>query len=555
MEQLRTANHRTLTTKKVWKVAIYLRLSQEDGKDESLSITNQRKLVFDYLNNNFTGLFEVIDTYIDDGNSAMNAIHRPEFLRMISDVEKGRVDTVICKSLSRAFRNTGDQSEYLRVFFPQHQTRFISLDTPHMDTFLEPEKAFAMDVGFYGTFNESYPLMISAEIKKTMKMMREKGEFSSSFAPYGYIKGKTEETRHQFFIDEEAAEIVRKIFHWYVYDGMTMLGIVRKLNALGIPCPTDHKKKQGLRYESSHNKVSGLWGISTISRILKNESYLGHMVQGKQRIVSPILKKTKTVPREEWIIVKDTHAPIIEQSLFDKAIARQKKRHRPKKETHEIDPFSGFLKCADCGMRMHYKRHDRNSPTGIKTYRYYTCSTYVMQSKVACSIHSIKYEVLQESVLAIIQQQIKIVEDLKQILDTAKRQKIVAKQRNSAQKRLTQKQNELLEAERISEGLYIDWKTEVLTKEEYISMKSSFGEKISHLKQIIDSIQKEIEKQKQADDIIEPYLDTFLEHKNAKELTRTMLIDLVEKINIHEDKSITIEFKFADIYERIISKC
>lgn len=555
MEQLRTTNHRTLTTKKVWKVAIYLRLSQEDGKDESQSITNQRKLVFDYLNNNFTGLFEVIDTYIDDGNSAMNAIHRPEFLRMISDVEKGRVDTVICKSLSRAFRNTGDQSEYLRVFFPQHQTRFISLDTPHMDTFLEPEKAFAMDVGFYGTFNESYPLMISAEIKKTMKMMREKGEFSSSFAPYGYVKGNTEENRHQFFIDEEAAEIVRKIFHWYVYDGMTMLGIVRKLNALGILCPTDHKKKLGLKYESRHKQLSGRWGISTVARILKNESYLGHMVQGKQRIVSPILKKSMEVPREQWIIVKNTHMPIIEQSLFDKAITQQEKRHRPQKNTHKIDLFSGFLKCADCNMRMHYRRHDKNTVAGKKVYKYYACSTYTMQSKEACTNHNIKYEVLQEAVLLAIQNQIKIVEDLKQILDTAKRKKIIAKQTNSSQKRLAKRQKELLEAERISESLYIDWKTEVLTKEEYIRMKSSFEEKISHLKQIVESIQKEIEKQQQADDIIVPYLDTFLEYKNAKELTRTMLIDLVEKIYIHEDKNITIEFKSADIYERIVSKC
>lgn len=555
MEQLRTAN-RTLTTKKVWKVAIYLRLSQEDGKDESLSITNQRKLVFDYLDNNFIGLFEVIDTYIDDGDSAMNAVYRPEFLRMISDVENGRVDTVICKSLSRVFRNTGDQSEYLRVFFPQHQTRFITLDTPPMDTYLEPERAFAMDVGFYGAFNESYPLMISTEVKKTMKMMREKGEFSSSFAPYGYVKGDTEETRHQFFIDEEAAEIVRKIFHWYVYEGMTMLGIVRKLNELGIPCPTDHKKKQGLRYESPHNKVSGFWNISTISRILKNESYLGHMVQGKQRIVSPILKKSTQVPREQWIIVKNTHMPIIKQDVFDKSIDRRKKRYRPKKNASVPDMFSGLLKCADCGMRMHYKRNIRNSVAGTKKiYQYYTCSTYVFQSKEACSNHAIKYEILQEAVLLAIQNQIKIVEDIERLLDTARRKKIVAKQMNSAQKRLTQKQNELLEVERISEGLYIDWKTEVLTKEEYLSMKSSFGEKVSHLKQIIESIQKEIEKQQQADDIIEPYLDTFLEYKNTKELTRAMLIDLVERINIHEDKNITIEFKSADIYERIVSKC
>ena len=531
-----------------------MRLSQEDGKDESQSITNQRKLIFDYLNHRFTGLFEVVDTYIDDGNSAMSAVHRPEFLRMISDVENRRVDTVICKSLSRAFRNTGDQSEYLRVFFPQHQTRFITIDTPHMDTYLEPEKAFAMDVGFYGTFNESYPLMISTEIKKTMKMMREKGEFSSSFAPYGYVKGDTEETRHQFFIDEEAADVVRKIFYWYVYDGMTMLGIVRKLNLLGIPCPTDHKKQQGYKYENSHKRLSGLWGISTVSRILKNESYLGHMVQGKERIISPILKKSVQVPKEEWIIVKNTHAPIIEQDMFDKARERQTKRFRPQKNSYETDLFSGFLKCKDCGMRMHYKRHDKNNVAGRKIYKYYNCSTYVLLSKEACTNHAVKYEILEELVLVAIQHQIEMVADLEKVLDTAKRKKIVARKVNSSQKRLAKKQKELLEAEKISEGLYLDWKTDVLTKEEYVRMKSSFEEKISHLNQIIESIEKELESQQKNDDIVEPYLQTFLKYKNVTKLTRNMLVDLVDKIYVHEDKNITIEFKFGDIYEQIANK-
>ncbi|WP_460059601.1 recombinase family protein, partial [Pseudolactococcus yaeyamensis] len=222
-----------------WKVAIYVRLSHEDGNNESLSITNQKKIIQSYLDEQFQDAYQVVQTYIDDGISAVNAYNRPAFQEMITDVKSGRVDTIICKSLSRAFRNSGDQTEYLRKLFPEYGTRFISIDTPYIDTYLEPRKVYQMDVSIFGSFNESYPLMISEEIHKTFCEKRNRGEFIGAFAPYGYRKNP--ENKNHFLVDDEPAEIIRLIFKWYVVEGLSIRKIVGRLNHQGISSPATYK--------------------------------------------------------------------------------------------------------------------------------------------------------------------------------------------------------------------------------------------------------------------------------------------------------------------------
>ncbi|WP_086445471.1 recombinase family protein [Candidatus Enterococcus lemimoniae] len=553
MTQIRESQNRTLTTKKVWKVAIYLRLSQEDGKDESQSISNQRKIILEYLDNEFNANYEIIDTYIDDGISGVTTTHRAEFLRMISDVETKKVNTVICKSLSRAFRNSSDQSKYLREIFPQYQTRFITIDTPYIDTFLNPRQAYAMDVEFYGMFNGNYPIMISEEVSKTFKMMMNKGEFVSGFVPYGYVKGNTEETKYKLYIDEEAAETVRNIFNWYVYDGLSQVAIAEKLNSLGILSPASYKRKRGFNFTGVYPNNDGLWFSSTIRRTLDNEVYIGHMVQGKTRVTSPILKKSEKVPKEEWITVKNTHEPIISEDLFKKAQFIRQKRHRVKKNKWEVDLFSGFLKCADCGLTMTRSITRYTTKQNVKKKAtYYVCSTYSSKSKKACSAHRIKQADIKEAVLGAIQNQIQTVSNLEEILNKNQREKIVRSDLKRLEKSLQSKQRELSKIESVADNLYIDWKTEVLTKDEYRRMKLSFDEKISHLKQVIENIKYELDEQTNKRDEITPYLEVFREHKNVTELNRAILLDLVEVIHVKEDKNIEVVFKFDNTYRKIV---
>lgn len=553
MTQIRESHNRTLTTKKVWKVAIYLRLSQEDGKDESLSVSTQRKIIYEYLENEFNANYEIIDTYIDDGISGVTTTHRPEFLRMISDVENGLVDTIICKSLARAFRNTGDQNRHLREVFPQYQTRFITLDTPHVDTFLNSSQAYSMEVEFYGMFNGYYPIKVSEEVSKTFKTMMKKGEFVGAFAPYGYVKGDTEETKHKFFIDEEAAEVVRKIFHWYAYDGLSQKAITEKLNSLGILCPASYKRSKGMNFVGNFPNNDGLWYVATVRKILDNETYIGHMIQGKSRVLSPLLKKSEYVPKDEWVIVEDTHEPIISKMLFESVQFIRQKRHRVVKNKWTVDIFSGFIKCADCGMVMtRTKNYYMTKRYGKRDITYYVCSTYSAKSKKACSGHRIRKELVEDAVLCAVQEQIRTVSKLEEILDDSRRDEIASSSLRHLEKSLRTKQNEVSKIEGIADSLYIDWKTDVLSKDEYMRMKLSFEEKISHLKQVIKNIKLELEGQQKSRDEITPYIEVFREHRNVTKLNRAILIDLVEAIHVREDKGIEIDFKFEDTYQKIV---
>lgn len=547
MPRINKTQQSKLTLKnKVWRVGVYIRLSKEDGNDVSESVTNQRKIINDYLKNQFEDKFELIDNYIDDGVSGTTDYGRPEFQRMVYDIERGAVDAVICKSLSRAFRNGADQANFLRDFCPRRQVRFIAIND-NLDTHLQPNRVYEFDVSIMGTFNESYPYMISKEIHKTFKMKRDRGEFIGAFAPYGYAKDPNNKNR--FIIDEEAAEVVKRIYKWYVEDGMSQLGIVKHLNGLGILPPSKYKHRNGMKYASPKiTKPSGLWAVSTICRILRNQTYIGRMVQGTQRVVSHIVHDKVAIPKEDWIIIEDMHEPIISKVVFDKAQELHSRNTRTAPKERKVSLFSGFLKCADCRMGMHRKTCQK----GGKVYTYYACSTYILRHKESCSLHSVKGELLEIIVLKAIQEQVKLIGSLNKIVDEIRNKPVSSKQTDYLSKQHQTHLTELDKLRSISDELYSDWKMDIITKDDYFRMKKDFESKIDNLVQIISSVENEIEERSNGLNSISPYLETFLNHQTIPKLTRSLLVELVDSIQIHENKEITINFRFADKHQQIL---
>lgn len=270
----------------LWKVGKYIRLSREDGNAVSESIVNQNNILDDEIPHFFEdGRYEVVDTYIDDGTSGTTDQEREDFQRMVQDIRAGRINCIIVKNLSRAFRNSANQGRFLEEFIPLYDTRFISLYEPRIDTFLNPEVVHSLEVGIVGFINEQYAYKTSKDVRRTFRHKREKGEFIGAFAPYGYTKAS--EDRNRLQVDDEAAQVVREIFSWYVGLGMSKAGIVKRLNELGIPNPTAYKRLHGLRYENPHaNQNDGLWSQSSVSRILQNPLYIGTMRQGRQKVIS-----------------------------------------------------------------------------------------------------------------------------------------------------------------------------------------------------------------------------------------------------------------------------
>ena len=303
----------------VWRVGRYIRLSREDGNDVSESVVNQDKILTEAIPKFFEdGMYEVVDTYIDDGTSGTSDLEREDFQRMVQDVKSGRINCIIVKNLSRAFRNSANQGHFLEEFIPLYHTRFISLYQPVVDTFLDPEVVHGLEVSITGFMNEQYAYKTSVDVRRTFKYKMENGEFIGAFAPYGYAKDP--EDKNVLIVDEDAAQVVRDIFSWYVNDGMSKMGIVRRLNELGVPNPTAYKRSKGIRYNNPHAKEnSGLWCTGTVKGILEDAIYIGTMRQGRQRVISYKVHKRMAISEEEWVTVENAVPFLIDRELFEKA--------------------------------------------------------------------------------------------------------------------------------------------------------------------------------------------------------------------------------------------
>lgn len=530
----------------IWYIALYIRLSKDDGSDESLSVTNQRKILKEYVTQFFQGEYILIDEYIDDGRTGTD-YDRPEFQRMISDVETKKVNCVICKNLARAFRNYADQGLFLETFFPLHGTRFITLGDPKVDTYLNPEAVSGMEVPINGLMNDRFAAQTSSSVRRTFDNKRRNGEFIGAFAPYGYAKDPA--NKNALIIDEVAAQVVRDVFQWYVYgdgsssESLSKEGIARKLNDMGVPNPSQYKIQQGFHYKNPHAKKNdGLWMGSSITRLLKNKVYIGTMVQGQQRVINYKVHHMIKTPEAEWYQVENTHEAIIPVALFKTAQTLQKRDIRTAPQKKEPYLFSGLLKCADCGKSM-----TRRGAAGLI---YYNCSTYKRKSKDMCTIHSMRLDVLEKTVLTVIQKHMELMDALEDVIENIKDIPVARTKSNRFEQLLNLRKQELEKTSDLLSGLYMDWKNNDINRDQYRKIKEKLEKQEAERKQSLEYIKNEIATMKQeSSSHDDPYLKAFLKHKNIQTLTQGVLVELIETIYIHEDDQITIQFKFENAYK------
>lgn len=542
MSRTRKNISKTGKGKSFWKIAIYIRLSREDGNDESLSIVNQRKIILEFVETSFEGEYEIIDEYIDDGVTGTD-YERPNFQRMLRDIETGEVNCVICKTLARAFRNYSDQGYFLENFFPRHATRFITLGEPKIDSYLNPEVLNGYEVPISGIMNDRYAGRTSMDVRRTFDMKRRKGEFIGSFAPYGYQKDP--ENKNHFLIDEEAAGVVREIFRLFL-DGLSKRGIALRLNELGISNPAAYKRRSGLRYSNPHTDLNdGMWNPGTIGYILQNPVYIGTMVQGKQRVVSYKVHTAISTPEEEWFVVEDTHEPIIDKATFRLAQELCRKDTRAAPGERKTYLLSGYVFCADCGRAM-----ARSVSKGIG---YYACRTYKDKLRTVCSRHSIRIDKVEGIVLAVIQSQISLLESTESLLEEIRRAPGMEGESQRISNLIQQRQEELARTRTISDELYMDWKSGEISEEEYHRMKVKAREKMEQLQSNLEKLTQEYEELERGIRSDDPYLTQFLKYGTVTELDRSIVVELIDKILIHENKEVEVVFRYADQFERIIT--
>lgn len=544
----RVANRQSITKvtskNKVWYVGFYIRLSREDkrGKDESESITNQRLILTDFLEQqDDDDEYVFVDEYVDDGVSGTTDEERENFQRLLADIQKSKINCVVVKNLARSFRNNGDQSYYLGDWFPRNNVRFISLYQQPIDTYKDPQNAQNIAVPVQGVLNEEHARGTSESVRRTFDKKREKGLHIGSFAAYGYQKDP--EDKNALIIDEEAAENVKSIFAWFL-EGMSKNAIVRKLNDSGILCPAAYKKSKGMKYKNP-NVTDGnpLWCAMSVSNLLKNRIYVGDMVQGRYRVKSYKIHVQETVPEDEWFIVENTHEPIISREDFAKVQELLKKdtRTAPKQKTLYL--FSGFLRCADCGKAM--------TRSKVRGNVYYYCRTYKDQSKTACTKHTIKHNHLEQAVLYAIKQQVYIAVSLSEMVSRINTAPLQKSQSIRLNELIASKEKELSKISRYKQSIYQDWKDGEITHKDYRQMKEDYERQIEAINEVIGNLQEEKAELENGIDVENPFLVAFRKYENINKLTRDILIELVDTIKVYENGNISVRFKFANEYRRV----
>ncbi len=530
---------------KVWNVAFYIRLSREDkrGRDESESITNQRLILTDFLEEQDDGdQYVFVGEYVDDGVSGTTDEERENFQRLLADIKKGKINCVIVKNLARSFRNNGDQSYYLGDWFPRNNTRFISLYQQPIDTYRDPLNAQNIAVPVQGVLNEEHAKGTSESVRRTFDKKREKGLHIGSFAAYGYLKDP--EDKNALVIDLEAAENIKNIFAWFL-EGMSQNAIVHKLNNSGILCPSAYKNSKGMKYKNPSIKSGNpLWCAMTVRNILKNRIYTGDMVQGRYRVKSYKIHVQETVPEDEWFIVENTHEPIISRTDFTKAQEHLMRDTRTAPQQNGLYLFSGFLRCADCGKAM------TRSKVGNQVYYY--CRTYKDQSKTACTKHTIRHNHLEYGVLYAIQTTAFEALQLTEMVSQINNAPLQKSQSIRLIELIAAKEKELSRITRYKQGLYQDWKDGEITHKDYRNMSEDYERQMAAISEVIRNLRGEQEELENGIDAENPFLAAFRKYENIDTLTRDVLIDLVDHIKVFENGNIRVVLKAANELNRIM---
>ena len=522
------------------EAALYLRLSKEDMDklcrgDESASIQNQRLLLTDYA---LEHDFKIVEIYSDDDESGLFDT-RPAFERMMYDASLGKFGVIIAKSQSRFSRNMEHIEKYLHHDLPNLGIRFIGV-VDGTDTASQDNKKSRQ---INGLVNEWYCEDLSKNIRSAFRAKMKDGQFLGSSCPYGYIKDP--KNHNHLVVDEYAAGVVRRIFQLYL-QGYGKAKIGRILSDDGILIPSQYKRRVlGINYYNAHElDTTRNWSYQTIHTILNNEVYLGHVVQNKYNNLSYKDKKHVKQSKEKWIRVLNQHEPIIAEDTFLRVQERQKIRVKSVGSSIMESVFSGILICAECkhAMVRTYDRRGKHPFTG------YCCKTYKTQGKKYCTSHAIRHDQLESIVLESIREEAKKILTPEDIQELNKTDYIDGKRKEFANQ-IRNMEKEILHKTGYKKKTYQNYMDELITKEEYLSYIREYDADIVMLQEHLDRANKEIAEQEALEIQHDKWVEEFKNYINIGELTRNVVLELIDKIEVNEDGSISIFYKFNNPYE------
>ncbi|WP_250278914.1 recombinase family protein [[Clostridium] colinum] len=517
-----------------YKVAMYLRISKEDNKNfESESIINQKNMIKAFINEKDD--LELVSIKIDDGYSGSN-FNRPAFQSMLDEVKNGVINCIIVKDFSRLGRNFIDCVKYIEKIFPMLNVRFISINDNYDS--LEENQENSLIIPFKNLINDAYIKDIAMKIKSQKIMKMKNGEFIGAFTTYGYLKDL--EHKGKLIVDEFASEVVKEIFRLKI-KGYSAQKIADKLNENGILSPMDYKKYIGINFSTSFKKNDkSKWSTISIIRILKNNIYTGDLEQGKTTTINHKINLKLTKDKKDWYVIENNHTPIISKEDFNlvQRLLNKNTRVSPKKDL--IYSFSGLVFCKDCGRSMIRK----NCGTKINPNYNLICSGYKNGNK--CTSHIIKYNILEQFILIYIKNYIKDTVNIENILENIYKTPLKNSKIKSLNETKQIKENELEIYKKYKFRIYQDYQENLLTKSEFLDYSKKYDLYIKETINTIKKLNEEINNICNNNFNNNDFIENFKKHKNITTLDRAFIVNIIHKIEILNNKTINIYFKFQE---------
>ena len=513
-----------------YHAALYIRLSKEDDSEgPSQSVQNQESLLREFIQQH---RLNVYDTYIDDGWSGTN-FDRPAFQRMIADIEAKKVNMVITKDLSRLGRDYILTGHYMERYFPEHRVRYISL-LDGIDTGVD---STANDITpFRAIMNDMYAKDISKKIKSVKRDKQRKGQFIGGKPVYGYKMHPTE--KKKIVIDEEVAPIVRRIFA-LALSGMSCRNIAALLNQEGVPTPATYAGLPVAR----PGPYTGLWSSERISDMLQNETYIGNMVQGRSVKISYKSKKCLKQNPANWVVVEGTHEPLVDRETFQKVRMLVNSRRHTRSRTYDF-LLKGLISCHECGYPLAVL--NRKNAKG-EDVLYFVCRTYQRFTKAGvCTCHSIKEKTVTDAVIAKVREVCQAYLNPDELLPVAQEAVENAEKRSSLETELQALQSKIDSLTVNLDRMYADRLSGLLPEADFQRIFSRIKlerEQLEEKRQELELRQKSsVRSEDRARELVQRFIETAGE-------SRELLVSLIERVELTEDKEIIIKFRFAQLDE------
>lgn len=535
---------------KVYQTAIYARLSREDNLNNSDSIENQIALLERYID--ARPYLQLVDTFTDNGFSGTD-FERPEWQRLMEAVQQRKINCIIVKDLSRLGRNYIETGEFLEKICPFFGIRFIAVnDNFDTDT---AEANGQLSISLSNIINDYYAKDISRKVTSALRSKMEKGEYIGSWEKYGYVKSP--ENKNQLIVNPETAPVVRMIYQWRS-EGMSYMGINKKLNDMGIPSPGQYKADRGIVTNNNQKSRKILWNKHMVTDILKDITYLGHLAQRKTMQCLYAGIPFSRTEEQDWILVENTHEAIIEPELFEKVQAvnekataaqkanRGKYDHLPKAKNIYGKKFT----CADCGSVMKLVRSF--STNKDKVYFTFKCPAHEEHGERACTSKRMRKADVDEAVLSSIKAQFELFLDCREALDSLLKAKKKQVKKAGKSDQVKELKKQLNKKKSVFSGLYRDLREGLIGAQDYAQTREILMEDISRLeKQLAElkSSKAEYEEPLQEAKIWETLIEKYA---HAEEISEELADAMIESMQMNGDNSLSIQFKYMDSFQAVL---